>query len=275
MNYASHEQESLVNILLRYWGEISALEEEWKLPVGNGDRRPRIEFFHDAIRAYTTPHKTAADSARLSVERLAYDVRCLRYIATQPLASITHDKGALSAANALIPLDAALVPAAKKIGRDVKGALRELYEKYGVLFSALLRATAEHDYQDRADAMNEQVEHLHQIIEALARGASTQELTTLAQHLDDGKQKRDLLALLPQIKGKNASGLIAKLKGETQRKDKAIKTMDASYHDYSTSQLAIYESAKDMLKSMAGQGMNLVGQFVEASLRGTDQTRSR
>ena len=274
MKYSADNQQAIVNILLRYWQEIFALEQELKLVVGKGDARPRIEYFHDAIRAYTTPHKTATDEARLSVERLAYDVRCLRYIATQPLASITHDKN-LSASTSLVAVAEGLLPAQKKPTREMKDALRELYEKYGMLFAALLKATAEHDYQERTDTLNQEVEHIHQVIEALSRNASTQALATLVQHLDDEKLKRDVLAMLPQMKGKNTSGLAAKLKGETQRKDKTLKLIDSAHHDYATSQLAIYESAKDMLKKMAAQGMNLVGQFVEASLRQSTQGRGR
>lgn len=272
--FSTSNQQSIVNILLRYWQEIFAIEQELELLVGKGDVRPRIEFFHDAIRAYTTLHKTAVDEARLAVERLAYDVKCLRYLATQPLASITHDKN-LSSGSALVPTGAGLVPAQKKPTREHKDQLKELYEKYGVLFAALLKTTAENDYQERSDSMNTEVEQINEVMDALAKNASAAQINILIAHLDDEKIKRDLLALLPQMKGKNMSGLIAKLKGETQKKDKTLKVIDSAFHEYATSQLAIYESAKDTLKKMAAQGMNLVGQFVENAMRQNQQGRGR
>lgn len=273
MKHSANEQESLVNILLRYWQEICAIEEECGLRVGKGDMRARIDYFHDAIRAFTAPG--AENNPRLSVEQLAYDVRCLRYIASQPLASITHDAGNYSPSHSLVAAGAGLVPSQKKADRDTKNRLRELYEQYGVLFAALLKNTAENDYHERTDALNNDVEQINAIAQALAGKASAQEINNLVANLDDEKIKRDLLALLPQIKGKNAAGLVAKLKGEIQKKDKSLKAIDTAFHHYATSQLAIYESAKDMLKKMAGQGMNLVGQFVEASLRQSQQGRGR
>lgn len=270
--FKQQDQQALVNILLRYWEEISAIESEFALVVGKGDMRPRIDYFHDAIRAYTTLHKSKEMQKRLSVEQLSYDVRCLRYIASQPLASITHDAHNLSSSTLPAVIAPGLVEAAKRASRETKERLRELYEQYGVLFAALLKATAENDYQERTDALNEDVEEINQLIHAVERGASTQELTTLIHHLTDESLKADLLILIPQMKGKSAgamNGLIARLRANIQKNDKKIKGIDTAHHQYATAQLGIYESAKDMLKTMAGQGMNLVGQFVESAMKGT------
>jgi len=276
--FRQQDQQALVNILLRYWEEISAIEQEFGLLVGKGDMRARIDFFHDAIRAFTTQYKSRAQEARLSIEALAYDLRCLRYIATMPLASITHDTHNLSPNTLPAVIAPGLVETSKRINRETKERLCELYEQYGVLFASLLKATAENDAYDRTDALNHDVEEINQIIHAISSNASTQEITALIQHLTDEALRQNLLLILPQIKGKSAgalTALIAKLRADIQKNDKKIKGIDSAHHDYATTQLAIYESAKDMLKKMAGQGMNLVGQFVESTMRTGQKGRGR
>ncbi len=276
--FNQQDQQSLVNILLRYWGEITAIEQEFALLVGKGDMRPRIDYFHDAIRAFTSPHKSKAMEKRLSVEQLSYDVRCLHYIATMPLASITHDAQNFSPSTLPAVIAPGLVETSKRINRDTKEKLCELYQQYGVLFAALLKATAENDAHDRTDALNQDVEEISALIDALSNNASAQQITTLINHLTDEALKQNLLLLLPQIKGKSAgalNALVAKLRANIQKNDKRIKGIDSAHHAYVTTQLVIYENAKDMLKKMAGQGMNLVGQFVESTLRGTQAGRGR
>lgn len=278
MKHSPQEQQSLVNILLRYWQEISAIEQEFALFVGKGDMRPRIDYFHDAIRAFTSLHQSKEIHARLSIEQLSYDVRCLHYIVNMPLASITHDARNLSPNTLPAVIAPGLIEVGKRINRETKDKLGELYEQYAVLFAALLKATAENDAHDRTDALNQDVEEINALIHAITRHASTQEITTRIHHLTDETLRKNLLLLLPQIKGKSAgalNALIARLRADIQKNDKRIKGIDNAHHAYATTQLAIYENAKDMLKKMAGQGMNLVGQFVESTLRSSGQGRGR
>lgn len=271
--FTPENRQALVNILLRYWGEILAIEEEYGLLVGQGDHRPRIEFFHDAIRAYTTESKTDEEQARLSAERLAHDVRCLHYLSHQPLSSITHQQD-LSPHTALVPGGPGLIEQKKKPGRETKEQLRELYGKYGVLFSALMRTTVENDVLDRSEDINQQIEEINQLIHALEEG-ETGLANNIVAHLSDDKLRHELQTILPTLKGKNPGGLIAKLKGDISRKDKAVKAVDGAHLQYSSAQLALYEESRDMLKQMAGKGMNLVGQFVEYALRQSERDRGR
>lgn len=278
MKRTVEEQQAIVTILLRYWQEISAIEEEFALVIGQGDTRPRIDYFHDAIRAYTSQKPNTTMQKRLSIENLSYDVQCLRYIAGMPMASITHDAHDLSASTKLVKSEPGVLEQQKRIDRNTKDQLKTLYEQYGVLFASLLKNTAENDYLERTDELNHEVEEINQLITAIEKNAGTQEIINRIQHLSDESLKRDLLLIVPQIKGKGRGAmeaLIAKLRAKTQKNDARIQGVDSAYHSYTTSQLAIYESAKDMLKKMAGQGMNLVGQFVEQSLRGTSAGRGR
>ncbi|MDX2073307.1 MAG: hypothetical protein SFX19_02950 [Alphaproteobacteria bacterium] len=276
--FKQQDQQAIVNILLRYWEEISAIEQEFALRVGAGDMRPRIDYFHDAIRAYTTEHKSKDMESRLAVEQLAYDLRCLRYLATMPLASITHDTHNLSPQSLPAVIAPGLVETSKRIDRETKMRLTELYEQYGVLFASLLRETVNNDHYERSETINEDVTLINQIIAAIEGSLSAQEVASLAVHLKDPHIRQEIMSLLPAMKGKSLhqlNGLIARLKSEQQRKDRELKNVDLSHHNYSTTQLMLYESAREMLMKMAAQGMNLVGQFVESTLRQGQQGRGR
>lgn len=239
MKLNTKDQESLVRLLARLCDEIFAIESEYNLMVSQSDLRPRIDYFHDAIRAYTTPKPTKAQQERLAIERLAYDVQALRYLSEKPLASLSKESGQMSPQTSMVKVAPSLVATAKKPDRDTKDRLSQAYQQYGMLFAALLKPTADRDYMDRTEALNEMVEQLHQEMEGLKPAGQ------------------------------------APIKKMIATCDKEIKTVDTAHHTYSTSQLAIYEASKDLLKKMAGSGMNIVGAFVEASIRSTKAGRGR
>src|SRR5690606_15911414 len=87
MKLSPAEQDSLIQLLTRIYLDIVAVETEFKLMTGEGDFRPRIEYFHDAVRAFSSQDPAHMQpGGRLSVELLAYDVSCLRFLASMPLA---------------------------------------------------------------------------------------------------------------------------------------------------------------------------------------------
>lgn len=49
--------------------------------------------------------------------------------------------------------------------------------------------------------------------------------------------------------------------------DKQIKTVEQAHFAFATAQLAIYENAKEVVKKMAVNGLNIVGNFVENAVR--------
>lgn len=69
--------------------------------------------------------------------------------------------------------------------------------------------------------------------------------------------------------------LLGHLKNIIKQKDKAIKTIEDAHLRFASSQLLVFEEAKDMLKKFAVQGMNLVGKFVENSIADTKRQMGR
>lgn len=282
MKLSRGEQESIVGLLTRIYHDICELETQFRLLIGEGDFRPRIDYFHDAVRAFTNANPKERESGgRLSVEYLAYDISCLRYIHAMPLAPFKPHAANLSPSTEIIKLDQQLAPMAVKPGRVEKERIAELYQRYGVLFAALLKPLADSDFNERADDLNHDVEHIHtlqQKCEAVLEGKGREsDIEALLGHLDDETLRLEVLALLRgKGKGKDEiKKLIQLLKERSKAKDKEIAGIEAAHLNYALGQLAIYEESKDMVKKLAQQGMNLVGKFVESSIAETKREMGR
>lgn len=283
MKTSPAEQEAIVKMLTRIYIDIRDIEEEFQLLVGDHDFRPRIEYFHDAIRAFTAQDpKHPVTGGRLSVELLAYDLSCLRYLESMPLASFKPHGAMLSPQTAMAAVKPGLVAKKAKPDSTVRGRISELYRHYAVLFAALLKPFADRDYRDRTEEMNEQVEALHalmQQMEALGQGKGSQaQAATTIQHLGEEGLRHEMLKFMhnQQFKKKDALAKLTKfLKDHAAKTDKELAAVDAAHLNYAMSQLAVYEGARDMLKNLAGQGMNLVGQFVENAMKQTQREMGR
>lgn len=277
MKLSPTEQESLVALLARIYDDIYAIEEEFQLLAGDHDFRPRIDYFHDAIRAFTSENPNEREKGgRLSVEMLAYDVACLRYIQSMPLAPFRPHGEGLSPNAEVVAVTPGLMAKGKRPDRVVREKISELYQHYAVLFSALLKPFADRDYKDRVDALNQDVQDMHDLrqqIEALTNGkGNLATVAATAQHVEEEELRQLLLTFLQQQKyhkKEDVKKLTNFLQTHSGRKDKEIAVLDTAHMNYALAQLGIFESSKDMLKKMAGQGLNLVGKFVEASVAET------
>ena len=242
MQHNSQAQSAIITLLTRIYEDIVAIEERFGLIVGCGDMRPRIDYFHDAIRAFTSEN-SAMQKQRLSVELLAYDLRCLRYIQQMPLSPFKKDGQNLSSSQSLITIDAGLPVATNRPDRETRMRLVELYQNYAVMFAALLKPAADRDYFARTEELNEEVEDIIVLIQKLGIKADASKVTTL--------------------------------KNQIKQKDTRIKSVDKAHGDFAMAQLGIFEESKDMLKKLAAQGTNLVGKFVESAIQETRRQMGR
>lgn len=278
MKMSSNEQESIIGLLTRIYTDILEIEEEYQLIAGGSDFRPRIEHFHDAVRAFSS----SADSERLSVELLAYDLNCLRYVISMPLASFKSDGGSMSPKADLVVLDKGLAVKRARPDRGVRERITELYQSYSVLFAALLKTNADNDYHERIDNLNQDVEDLHKLNGQLDALMDNKEqlpkVVTAIQHLEEDDLREQLLKFMQAqkfTKKDNLKKLMQFLKEHAGRKDKEIASIEQAHMTYVMSQLGIFENSKDMLKKMAAQGMNLVGKFVENAIAETRREMGR
>ncbi len=283
MGKNAHDQRKIIDLLAGLYEEIYPLELEFHLFVGNGDYRPRIDYFQDAIRAFTRADAAEReDGGRLSLEFLAYDVSALRYLQAQPLASLNPNHAPLSPHTHVAVRSSIPKNPPKKASRAQRMALSELYARYAVLFAALLKPLADQDYRDRIEEMDEQVETLCNIlhsVEALgAEKTSHQAVQSALKHCEDKEVEKLVKELLekknykqPQKLTKSLQGINAKVK----QTDQAISQVEAAHMQYVTAQLGLFEQAKESVKALASQGLNLAGRFVEGASVDTQRGRSR
>ncbi len=278
MKLSAAEQEQLTSLLTRLYQEICEIETQHELLAGEGDFRPRIDYFHDAVRAFFSQDPAALeDGGRLNVENLAYDLSCLRYLQENPLSPFKPKGRQLSPSSDLMVINQMPASSRTRPDRATRERISELYQHYAVLFAALLKPLADNDFLQRTDELNHDVKEINDVIKQL-QGKSIEAINEAVAHVEDPMLRGELLAFIQQggLKQKDQiDKLIQYLKEHKTKRDAAIKLIDNAHMQYAVSQLAVYENSKDMIKNLASKGMNLVGKFVEASISQTRREMGR
>ena len=274
------ERDALTQILTRIYTDLFDIEKEFNLLVGGGDVRPRIEYFHDAVRVFTSGHDP---DHRLSVELLAHDLSSLRHLSAAPLSHFhPHERLASPETVPMTLQHNALSVKRHRPDRAVREHISEAYQRYSVIFAALLKPTADYDFNERTDNLNQDVKDLHAVsheADKLLSGKGNEAgMANAANHLEEEALREQLLKFIQQGQHKkkdNLKKLISFLKQHAASKDKEIANIDQAHMQYAMHQLGIFENSKDMLKKMASQGMNLVGKFVQASIAQSQRQMGR
>lgn len=263
----------MLELLHKCYQQIAGIEQHLNVVVNARDFRPRIEWFHDAVRAFTSGSvPPEAPKTRLSIESLALDMERLRGICAGPLhPRVTMRKQ--SASQAVVPVGefAGMSEAALKV------ELTDLYANYTVFFVALLAETADYNFYTRTDAANQAVTDLVEVEHVLRQaGAKAADIDSAMRHthLEPTVQAK-VKKSLEGKKKPSMDELMASLNLVQREIDKDISSMDGAHFSYAASQLAMYEQSKDMVKKLAGQGLNLAGRFLEESMQRSGTTRGR
>lgn len=275
MNNQSKDQQAIIGLLTEIYLELAGVEQRFKLIAGKGDMRPRIDYFHDAIRAFTDGGQY---HPRLSVENLSYDMRCLRYIEKMPLSSFRADEDNSSPTQEVMNMEGNLISTIDNADRPTRARISELYQHYAIMFSALLKPTADRDFKERTSILNNEASDVSQIIGEFEGKADVKNITKLAQKVEQKELRIIVATFIQQKKHKNSEDvkkLLGHLKKYVKQQDAKIKAIDKAHMEFATSQLAVFEESKDILKNLAEKGTNLVGKFVEASVADTKRQMGR
>jgi hypothetical protein len=267
---------ALLPIMSGQYQRIEALEAPWGIRLHEGDQRPRIEHFHDAVRALTGGTASLYEkNSRLSIEHLAYDISQLRIAQQEPLGRINALHGA-SVSDALAVANPPSVQQRQRgPDRAQRAELAQLYKDYTVLFAALFAEIADINYQSRIEEVDQAVEELamvEKIVTQLADGKCTQQqaMAMLEQISNDSLREKAQQAISrTSIRHREAEVIIAGLRGMLSQCDMEKRVIESSHLNYVTARLAVYEASKDTVKRLAAQGLNLAGKYVEAALTQT------
>lgn len=267
------ELQALVGIMDGLYQQIREIESVWSIMGAEGDFRPRIEYYHDAIRTLMSGDDNPSSKFdRLAPERLAYDVAMLRQIIAKP-ASAGRGNQHFSAGDALVPYDGVSHSIDDGPDRKKRQELAGFYKDYTVLFVALLAQKVDDNTQIRNEE-NTSILHdcasLKQALEQLAQGsAMTQDVLQVIAELDHDALRSEMKKMVSsgKLSKEDIAHIISKL---TQMRDKVLQerqVLEKASFNYSAGQLAVFEDAKDTVKRYAANGLNIVGKFVESAMQ--------
>lgn len=282
MAIGDQSQAAIIELMSGKYQQILAIETPWAIRLSEGDMRPRIEHFHDAVRALTSGSASIHEKySRLSVEHLAYDLSLLRQVQNKPIGTI-NKATQKSTSDALVRMGEAGATTPKLPPSAVRAELAALYCGYTVFFAALFAEVADRNYKSRSDVIDETVTDIgtiEQVLDQLIAGQITVgEAMQELMHVERDDLRERLQAILAR------KGLSAREKQEARAMlgtiekglNKEKKDLEQAHLNYATGQLAVYEDSKDIVKQLAGQGLNLAGKFVENAMsKGAGQGKGR
>jgi hypothetical protein len=272
MGFEASEQAAIIDLMHGKYSQILPIEVEWSIRLHEGDWRPRIEHFHDAVRALTSGSDDPyAKNSRLSVEHLAYDLGQLRLIQSKP-SGLINRATEKSAGSALVKKSEAGASIPKMPPQQVRATIAALYKEYTVFFAALFAQMADINFQSRTDAIDSQVTDLARIEDVMkkivAGTMSNSQAMDEMMHVERDDLRERIQAMLASktlsaAEKQKVMGLIAAIErgiGEEKKK------LEGAHLSYATGQLAVYEESKETIKRMQSQGLNLAGKFVENAM---------
>lgn len=272
MAIGSGEQSAIIELMSAKYQQLASIEGEWGIRFSEGDMRPRIEHFHDAVRALTSGSDSLYEkNSRLSVEQLAYDLAMLRQIPDRPLGSVNRSTER-SFSTAVVRGDEAGASFAKMPPAQVRSEIVQFYKDYTVFFAALFAEVADRNFRSRVDAIDANVADvglIEQLLNQLVAGKITnaqamQEMTHVER--DDLRERIQMLLARKSLSAREKQEALAMLAQVERGLDKEKKSVEQAHLHYATGQLAVYEDAKDTVKKLAAAGLNLAGKFLESAM---------
>lgn len=273
MAVGSAEQGAIIELMHGKYQQIAGIEGEWGIRLSEGDMRPRIEHFHDAVRALTSGSDDMyAKNSRLSVENLAYDLSLLRGIPDRPVGYInkTTEK---SFSTALVKKNEAGAGIPKMPPAGVRAEIAQLYRDYTVFFAAIFAPVADRNFKSRVETVDASVADvglIEQILAQLIAGKmNNQQAMAEMNHVerDDLRERIQQMLARKSLSGREKQEALAMLAQIEKGLNHEKKQVEQAHLSYATGQLAVYEDAKDTVKRLASQGLNLAGKFLDSAMQ--------
>jgi hypothetical protein len=275
MQTSSSSKDALLPILNELYQRIYQAEVEIGLFAGKRDHRPRVERFHDAVRAYTSGISPYEANSRLAIEQLAWDISMLRTIQSSPLTPIPGSQKTSPSTGLAVRGENAVGgtgnPRAQ--ARALKGQLAADYKNYAVMFTALLAETADMNHANRMEEKDALVGELANLRSSIS-GKTVNLQHKAGSSIYDPQTLTDVLSILP--KGTFAAAeATALLNNAMTRIDQQQAKIDKAHLSWLSGQLAMYEQGKEVVQQLMRQGLNLAGRFLEETMSRSDPGRGR
>lgn len=275
MQQTSSPKDALIPLLAELYERIHLAESEVGLWAGEHDHRPRIERFHDAIRAYTSGVSPYAAGSRLSIEQLAWDISMLRSIQSNPLMPMPRSQRQSASTDVIIKKRNAVGETGnpRMSARAHKQQLADDYRNYAVMFVALLAEVADINHNSRMEDMDVVVEELANLRASITgKTVNLQELA--ARKIFDPDILLTIQRLLP--KGTIGTGeALTAINHLLRKTDADQNNLDKAHISWLSGQLSMYEQGKEVVQQLMHNGMNLAGRFLEEAMSRGHGSRGR
>lgn len=280
IGYDGGKRDALIALMHRACEEIRTIEAQCSLRVNAQDLRPRIEYFHDAVRVLTEhPEAMYKPRSRLSVEWLALDLGMLRQLQDKPALKLNLTSIMGKSQNVLMTETQARP---ERVTPDARIALSGHYRTYTVFFAALFAEAVDRNFHTRVDQMNQEVEDIAQIeqmIKMMEQGQNNvkaEQIEELIDMLPNEEIKNKLMVLLHKTAMKKREKLEAArqfLQKAMNYIDGQIAILDKNHMNYLSGQMVLLQDSRDIVKKLSGQGLNLAGKFLENAIQQMGQGR--
>lgn len=260
-------KDALIPLINELYERIRTIEAEHGFWAGASDFRPRIELFHDAIRALVAGHSPYEPTGRLTLERLSWDINTLRMLQGNPLTK-------MAGADRQSPHQALVAhqPAAQTNHRAIRGELADLYKNYTVLFVAMLAETADMNHRARMEDIDQQVEELAALQHGIAGKSSVHLHKEADRQIPDPEMAAQLKTMLPPEKIAAADARSA-IKAAHVILDNKQKQLETQHMNWLSGQLACYEESKTLVQQFMKSGLNMAGKFLQETMQPSGQGR--
>lgn len=267
MVFGSSSKEAVVPLLAEYYQRIAAIEAEVGLWVSDSDYRPRIERFHDAVRAFTSGASPYDAHSRLAIEQLAWDMDMLRRIQANPLTPMpgSHHQSASTAVTVKQQNAVGDSGNPRMQARQYRIELADHYKNYAVMFAALLAETADMNHASRMEDKDMQVEALAHLRSSLGQKNVNLKQSVAAQVFDPDIRAQ-INALLPKDT-LTAEQALASVNNAMQHIDGLQKKMDNAHLNWLSGQNAMYQQGKEVVQKLMSHGLNLAGRFLQEAMQ--------
>lgn len=158
--------------------------------------------------------------------------------------------------------------------------LADAYEHYALLYAAALAQSVDASYKlhrDNLDSVVSDSYSLLKLIERLESGGEKlpiHQLERLVRETENDELRRRLQAILDsQRVDKSGGGMKNALNGVMQGAENELAVLEKNHFQFLSNQLSVYEEGKNIIKQLAGQGLNLAGKFVAAAAAATARGR--
>ncbi len=276
------EQEAIVSLLIGQYDKILPIEAQWGIRFKEGDMRPRIDYFHDAVRAFTAGERRDTKDSRLSVEHIAYDISQLHLIQEKPLGLLNRGTEK-SPSGALVKTGEGLMAssAGKTPPTGVRMDLKQYYRSYTVFFTALLSEAADRNYFARCEEMDETIADIgliETIIEQMASGRlSVKEAQDELTHITHDDLRSRMQAAM--ARKKMSAPEKAQVSEMLTKVEQGLKTqragLDKSHLQLATTKMAIFHDSKDVVKDLMNSGLNVAGKYLASAMQSQGTGRSQ